>query len=203
MMKILCAALSLMLLSVSAPAPAEESIGHDPGHTVQNEPATAPYLLPNAPTFDLTLVKFRARYNQDNPALPIGEYRAISLSGEETSITRAAVKIDETLYSSVALEKGTGKIKSLQLTYLSPGDDDKSSRTLAVNYMAAVMREFATAMTPEQSVAKVMKLLEAGKGRRYFSVTDGALRYVVSDNGEKGVTFAVEPIKLSLSGNAG
>ncbi|HGU3800439.1 DUF1454 family protein, partial [Acinetobacter baumannii] len=29
--------------------------------------------------------------------------------------------------------------------------------------------------------------------------TEGALRYVVADNGEKGLTFAVEPIKLALS----
>ncbi|MDI5817478.1 YiiQ family protein, partial [Salmonella enterica subsp. enterica serovar Cerro] len=31
--------------------------------------------------------------------------------------------------------------------------------------------------------------------------TEGAVRYVVADNGEKGLTFAVEPIKLTLSEN--
>ena len=46
---------------------------------------------------------------------------------------------------------------------------------------------------------KLQKLLTAGKGKRYFSETEGAVRYVVADNGEKGLTFAVEPIKLALS----
>ncbi|HHZ9913327.1 TPA: DUF1454 family protein, partial [Escherichia coli] len=42
-------------------------------------------------------------------------------------------------------------------------------------------------------------LLTAGKNKRYYTETEGALRYVVADNGEKGLTFAVEPIKLALS----
>ncbi|WP_252830491.1 DUF1454 family protein, partial [Shigella sonnei] len=35
--------------------------------------------------------------------------------------------------------------------------------------------------------------------KRYYTETEGALRYVVADNSEKGLTFAVEPIKLALS----
>ncbi len=41
----------------------------------------------------------------------------------------------------------------------------------------------------------------AGKGKHYYAETEGAVRYVVADNGEKGLTFAVEPIKLALSEN--
>jgi hypothetical protein len=48
-------------------------------------------------------------------------------------------------------------------------------------------------------VAKLTKLLSDGKNKRYYAQTDGAIRYVVADNGEKGLTFAVEPIKLTLS----
>lgn len=185
----------LVLLSLSpgaarADVPAEEA--------TQNASAV-PYLLPNAPTFDLTPAQFRARYNQENVSLPIAEYRALAANDAETAITRAASKINDTLYSSAALEKGTGKIKSLQITYLPPAGDDHETRTQAINYMAAVMRSFATTMTAEQSTARVTALLDEGKGRHYFFRKDGALRYVVSDNGEKGITFAVEPIKLSLS----
>jgi len=41
--------------------------------------------------------------------------------------------------------------------------------------------------------------LEHGKGSRFYQQQSGALRYVIVDNGEKGLTFAVEPLKLSLS----
>ncbi|WP_268595712.1 DUF1454 family protein, partial [Escherichia coli] len=69
----------------------------------------------------------------------------------------------------------------------------------AINYMAALMRQFEPALTVEQSQNKVNSLLEKGKGSRFYQQQVGAIRYVVSDNGDKGVTFAVEPIKLALS----
>nr|WP_254663922.1 DUF1454 family protein [Hafnia alvei] len=194
----------------------------DEKHSLSDELPAAPYLLPNAPTFDLTLVEFRSKYNVENPTLIINEYRAISVKNEEIAITRAASKINDELYSSVVLEKGTGKIKSLQITYVPPApvknekesgkaedkkavkpdDKDKASRALAVNYMAAIMRHFSPTLSFDQCTAKVSSLLNKGKGQLYFAQNDGALRYVVSDSAEKGITFAVEPIKLSLSDNA-
>lgn len=203
-------------ISFSAHAAADEK------HSLSDELPAAPYLLPNAPTFDLTLVEFRSKYNIENPTLIINEYRAISVKNEETAITRAASKINDDLYSSVVLEKGTGKIKSLQMTYIPPvpvkdekesgkaedkkaakqDDKDKASRALAVNYMAAIMRHFSPTLSFDQCTAKVSSLLNKGKGQLYFAQNDGALRYVVSDSAEKGITFAVEPIKLSLSDNA-
>lgn len=190
---------------------------------------TAPYLLPNASTFDTTLIDFRAKYNKENPELPLNEYRSISIKDEETPITRAATRINDTLYSSVVLEKGTAKIKSLQITYLPPQepdvivDDNKiksdkkntaskkavsskketaldaAKRELAVNYMAAIMRFFAPTLSQIQSINKINALLAKGKGKAYYDQTDGALRYIISDSTEKGITFAVEPIKLLLS----
>lgn len=187
---------------------------------------TAPYLLPNAPTFDITLIEFRAKYNDENPQFPLNEYRSITIKDEETPITRAATRINGTLYSSLVLEKGTGKIKSLQITYLLPQEpdsivddnktkpekktttgkkpvsskkEDNAKRELAVNYMAAIMRFFSPTLSPMQSINKINALLEKGKGKIYYDQTDGALRYVVSDSTEKGITFAVEPIKLLLS----
>lgn len=162
----------------------------------------APYLLAGAPTFDLTVVKFREKYNRDNPKLPIGEFRAIPTAEDDSPLlTRAASKLNENLYASTALEKGTGKIKTLQITYLplQQANEEKAARAIAISYMAALMRQFEPALTMEQSQNKVNSLLEKGKGSRFYQQQVGAIRYVVSDNGDKGVTFAVEPIKLALS----
>lgn len=164
-------------------------------------PAAAPYLLAGAPTFDMNIVQFRTRFNLSNPALPIGEYRVVDTGDDDSALTRAASRINDYLYSSTALEKGTGKIKTLQVTWLPrPKDTDASGRRKqAVEYMAAMMRAFMPSLTAEQSAKKVETLLEKGKGQHFYQQTEGALRYVVADNGEKGLTFAVEPIKLTLS----
>ncbi len=153
-------------------------------------------------TFDLTVVKFREKYNRDNPKLPIGEFRAIPAAEDDSPLlTRAASKLNENLYASTALEKGTGKIKTLQITHLplQQANEEKAARAIAITYMAALMRQFEPALTVEQSQNKVNSLLEKGKGSRFYQQQVGAIRYVVSDNGDKGVTFAVEPIKLALS----
>lgn len=163
--------------------------------------ATAPYLLAGAPTFDLTVVQFREKYNRDNPTLPIGEFRAIATPEDDAPLlTRAASKLNENLYASTALEKGTGKIKTLQITYLPlQGNAEKTARAIAINYMAALMRQFEPALTVEKSITGVSSLLKKGQGARFYSQQVGAIRYVVADNGEKGLTFAVEPVKLTLS----
>ncbi|AOV98476.1 hypothetical protein A9798_00250 [Edwardsiella hoshinae] len=184
-----------------------------------SESPTAAYLLPGAPTFDLTLVSFRTRYNQDFPALPLAEYRAISVQDENLPLTRAATRINQAIYSSVVLEKGTGKIKSLQITYLPEADTEitnerekgkreakngteSAARQLAIRYMAAIMQSFSPTISAQQSLEKVAQLLSRGKNHTYYSQQDGSLRYVVADSGEKGITFAVEPIKLALSEDA-
>lgn len=161
---------------------------------------TAPYLLAGAPTFDLTVMTFREQFNTHNPALQIGEFRAIDSRSDGMNLTRAASKINETLYASTALEKGSGKIKTLQLTYLAvEGGSEKAARNVALSYMAALLREFEPALTASQSNARVADLLAKGKGSRFFQQSWGALRYVVADNGDKGLTFAIEPVKLALS----
>ncbi|CAI1190841.1 Protein of uncharacterised function (DUF1454) [Serratia entomophila] len=173
----------------------------DPPDAATATPA-APYLLAGAPTFDLTVVKFREKYNRDNPALPIGEFRAIAAAEDDSPLlTRAASKLNENLYASTALEKGTGKIKTLQITHLplQQSAEEKAARAIAISYMAALMRQFEPALTVEQSQSKITNLLEKGKGSRFYQRQVGAIRYVVSDNGDKGVTFAVEPVKLALS----
>lgn len=207
------ALLSILLLA-SLPA-ASDAASSDPAP----ESSTAAYLLPDAPTFDLTLVSFRTRYNQDFPILPLAEYRAISVQDEDLPLTRAATRINQAIYSSVVLEKGTGKIKSLQITYLPESDAevnntrekgkreakngaDSTDRQLAIRYIAAIMQSFSPTLSAQQSLEKATQLLSRGKNHAYYSQQDGSLRYVVADSGEKGITFAVEPIKLALSEDA-
>lgn len=161
---------------------------------------TAPYLLAGAPTFDLSISQFRENFNQQNPKLPLNEFRSIDSSRDKANFTRAASKINENLYASTALERGTLKIKSMQITWLPiQGPEQKAAKAKALEYMTAVIRTVAPLLTKEQSQKKLQKLLAAGKNKRYYAETEGAIRYVVADNGEKGLTFAVEPIKLALS----
>lgn len=165
-------------------------------------PSTAIYLLPGSPTFDFTISQFRERFNLDNPDLPLEEFRAISPNSDAVNLTRAASKINENLYASTALERGTLKIKSMQITWLPiQGPEQKAAKVRAMDYMAAVIRTFSPTLSKPQSQQKLTQLMASGKNKRYFAQSDGAIRYVVADNGEKGLTFAVEPIKLALSEN--
>ncbi|HIH4309492.1 TPA: YiiQ family protein [Klebsiella pneumoniae] len=162
--------------------------------------AAAPYLLAGAPSFDQSISQFREKFNADNPKLPLNEFRSIATSRDRANLTRAASKINENLYASTALERGTLKIKSIQITWLPiQGPEQKAARTKALEYMSAMIRAFVPTFSQTQSQQKLQKLLAAGKGKRYFADTEGAVRYVVADHGEKGLTFAIEPIKLALS----
>ncbi|SFN59774.1 Protein of unknown function [Izhakiella capsodis] len=160
----------------------------------------AAYLLTGAPTFDMTIGQFREKYNASNPSLPLSEYRAIDNRSDKSNLTRAASKINENLYSSTALERGTGKIKTLQITWLPvQGPEQKTAYDKALAYMAAFVRYFEPMLNEEQSLNRVTTLLAEGKGQRYVAKNEGALRYVVADNGEKGITLAIEPLKLVLA----
>ncbi|MGR5943177.1 DUF1454 family protein [Enterobacter sp. C4G1] len=167
-------------------------------------PATAPYLLAGAPSFDQSISAFRETFNHNNPTLPLDEFRAIDSARDTPTLTRAASKINENLYASTALERGTLKIKSMQITWLPiQGPEQKAAKAKALEYMSAILQAFTPALTKAQSQQKLQKLLTAGKNKRYYADTEGAIRYVVADNGEKGLTFAVEPIKLTLSDSLG
>ncbi len=51
--------------------------------------------------------------------------------------------------------------------------------------MAAVIRTLTPLMTKTQS-QKTAVATNGGENKRYYTETEGALRYVVADNGEKG-----------------
>lgn len=189
--------LTLFLLLFSALTASTAVLAEDPSTAT-----TAPYLLAGAPTFDLSISQFRENFNTQNPKLALNEFRAIDSSRDRANLTRAASKINENLYASSALERGTLKIKSMQITWLPiQGPEQKAAKNKALEYMSALMRAVIPTLTKPQSLQKLQKLLTLGKGKHYFASTEGAVRYVVADNGEKGLTFAVEPIKLALSEN--
>lgn len=193
-MKHLFVALALLSLPLAV------SWANSPTDSSDTQSAAAPYLLAGAPTFDMSITQFREKFNTGNPLLPINEFRAIDPNTDQANMMRAASKINENLYASTALERGTLKIKSIQITWLPiQGPEQKAARAKALEYMAALIRTFTSSLSKPQSVAKLTKLLSDGKNKRYYAQTDGAIRYVVADNGEKGLTFAVEPIKLALS----
>lgn len=178
----------------------------------QSGSAVAPYLREEAPTFNLTIQQFRDKFNAANPTLTLAEYKIVKPQDEKSPLVRAATRIDETLYSSAALEKGQRQIKSLQLTYLpaatalsvpetpeSAAKREKAAAELMTNYMAAFILLFEPTQTPQSCRQKAAELLKKGKGASFYQQTEGTLRFVIADRGEKGITFALEPIKLSLS----
>lgn len=162
--------------------------------------AAAPYLLAGAPSFDQSISQFREKFNADNPKLPLNEFRSIATSRDRANLTRAASKINENLYASTALERGTLKIKSMQITWLPiQGPEQKGGQDQSAGVYERHDPRLRADFSQAQSQQKLQKLLAAGKGKRYFADTEGAVRYVVADHGEKGLTFAIEPIKLALS----
>jgi hypothetical protein len=104
-------------------------------------PATAPYVMPGAPSFDQSISQFREAFNNDNPKLQLNEFRAIDSARDTPNLTRAASKINENLYASTALERGTMKIKSMQLTWLPiQGPEQKAAKAKALEYTCVAFR---------------------------------------------------------------
>lgn len=104
---------TLFLLLFSALSASPAALAEEPSTAT-----TAPYLLAGAPTFDLSISQFRENFNTQNPKLALNEFRAIDSSRDKANLTRAASKINENLYASSATERGTLKIKSMQITSL-------------------------------------------------------------------------------------
>lgn len=125
---------------------------------------TAPYLLAGAPTFDLSISQFREDFNSQNPSLPLNEFRAIDSSPDKANLTRAASKINENLYASTALERGTLKIKSIQITWLPiQGPEQKAAKAKAQAYMAAVIRTLTPLMTKNSKPEKTAVATNGGE----------------------------------------
>lgn len=108
------------------------SVGQKALSAESDASATAPYLLSGAPAFDISISEFREKFNNDNPKLSLNEFRAVAASKDQANLTRAATKINENLYASTALERGTLKIKSMQITWLPiQGPQQKAAKARA------------------------------------------------------------------------
>ncbi len=167
-----------------------------------NLPPVAPYVLPGAPVFSQTIAQFREKFNIANPQTPLPEYRTVDTGDDGNTVILAASRIDETLYSSTALEPGSGKIKTLQITWVAPENGtDKLSRDQATGYMAALIRFFSPQLSPRESRQKLDSLLKNGKEKGRYIDAEGALRYVVSYPGDREMTLAIEPVRLILRGS--
>ena len=69
----------------------------------------------------------------------------------------------------------------MQITWLPiQGPEQKAAKAKALEYMSAILRAFTPTFTKAQSQQKLQKLLTAGKNKRYYADTEGAVRYVVS-----------------------
>nr|WP_319928869.1 DUF1454 family protein [Xenorhabdus sp. 12] len=179
-----------------------------PFSTVADEPSITPdtsspliYLLPDSPTFEDTIPVLREKYNKKNPKIPLYEYKVVASKDISQPFIRAASKINENIYSSAILERGSEKIKSLQIT-LQPSqnaqENDKNF-ALAKQYITALISQFDPTLSPVQAKTQLEKLLKAAEKQSMLSQKMGAVRYVIVNSSENIMTFAIEPIKLSLS----
>lgn len=169
------------------------------GAAIPQQPAIAPYLLPDAPVFDLTLTQFRQHYNTRFPTTLLQEYRAINNESSSEVVISAATRISKNAYSSTALELGTSKIKSLQITaMLSKSRNGLTVSSLTYCYMKHLMQYFSPQYTEKQSQERLARLLAATKATHFVTENQGSVRYSVVLHPGKNLTFAVEPIRLTL-----
>lgn len=159
------------------------------------------WLLPDAPTFDATIPVMREQFNRNNPALPLREYKVVASNDITASYLRAATRISPYLYSSAVLERDSEKIKSLQLTLLPAADSSqsKANRTRMLAYIKALIIQFEPTLNNNNIDTALSRALATDFQAGTYASQFGALRYLLVVDSEKGVTFAIEPIKLSLS----
>lgn len=104
------AALRFFLLAISFSTASLSLAAEEPAAALrigQSEQSMAPYLREDAPAFNLTIQQFREKFNADNPQMALEEYKIIMPREEKSPLPRAAGRINETLYTSAALEKAS------------------------------------------------------------------------------------------------
>ncbi|EML1937519.1 MULTISPECIES: DUF1454 family protein [Providencia] len=168
--------------------------------TLPNTDFEVAYLAPDAPSFDLTIPQLRNQFNQTNPTLPLHEYKVIASQDISAPYIRAASRINTHLYSSAVLERGSEKIKSLQVTLLpEERQDTQANRQLAERYIMAIIHQFdpniSVDKAPELTLA-LNKFMANKDAVHAEEVRLGGLRYILVKSENNVLTFAVEPIKL-------
>lgn len=162
------------------------------------------YLSPDAALFNETIPVFRQKYNQDNPSYPIHEFKVIKSKDISLPYIRAASRINNKIYSSAVLERGSEKIKSLQLKLLPPkeGNSYKINRQLFERYIMAIINHFEKTTSinnTHQLTAVLDRMLEQHNQVQSDETIVGAFRYILVKSKDNMITFAIEPVKLSLN----
>ncbi|MDD9338993.1 DUF1454 family protein [Providencia heimbachae] len=159
------------------------------------------YLSPDAPSFDLTIPVLRTQFNQTYEDLYLHEYKVIASQDISAPYIRAASRINQQIYSSAVLERGSEKIKSLQITLL-PTDNQKEaeeSRQLIERYIIALIHQFDPNVSLDKApelTAALNKFMADKAPTRAEEARLGSLRYILVKSDNNVLTFAVEPIKL-------
>lgn len=159
------------------------------------------WLQADAPAFGITIPVMREQFNRNNPSLPLREYKVVASNDITASYLRAATRISPYIYSSAVLERDSEKIKSLQLTLL-PGADstaEKTNRDLMLAYIKALIIQFEPTLNQSNIDTALSRALVTDFKTGTYASQFGALRYLLVVDEINGVTFAIEPIKLSLS----
>jgi len=162
------------------------------------------YLSPDAALFNETIPVFRQKYNQDNPSYPIHEFKVIKSKDISLPYIRAASRINSKIYSSAVLERGSETIKSLQLTLLPPKETNsyKINRQLFERYIMAIINHFEKTTSinnTHQLTAVLDRMLEQHNQVQSDKTIVGAIRYILVKSKDNMITFAIEPVKLSLN----
>lgn len=160
------------------------------------------YLQQDAPVFEITIPALRAKFNQQNPLLLLNEYKIINNNDITIPLVRAATRITPYLYSSAVLERGSEKIKSLQLTLIHTPDSpelEKINRDITTQYIVTLVAQFDSSITSAQIQEALDLFAFKNQTPAYISHNVGAIRYIIAHEDEQLTTFAIEPIKLSLN----
>ncbi|WP_311753955.1 DUF1454 family protein [Proteus columbae] len=160
------------------------------------------YLKQDAPVFEMTIPELRTKFNQQNPLLSLNEYKIITNHDIAIPLVRAATRITPYLYSSAILERGSEKIKSLQLTLIHSPDSpelEKINRELTTQYIITLIAQFDSSITQEQIQEALNLFAFKNQTSDYISHDVGAIRYIIAHEDNQLTTFAIEPIKLSLN----
>ncbi|EKT61253.1 DUF1454 family protein [Providencia sneebia] len=169
--------------------------------TLPNSDFEVAYLSADAPSFELTIPQFRQQFSQANPDLPLHEYKVISSQDISAPYIRAVSRINPNIYSSAVLERGSEKIKSLQITLLSTesAEENKKNQEIIERYILALVQQFTPTTHFDKSV-ELTKSLNKFNADKSQTLAEEArvdtVRYVLVKSDNNVLTFAVEPIKL-------
>ncbi len=167
------------------------------------QPSPPTFLLPDAPSFNLNIPQFRAQFNQEYPAFSFKEFKVINDPKTQSVITTAVSVLNNSFYASAALVPGSGRIKSLQLTWLTKSGKRVEKQPNIVQHIAALIQFFTPQYDKQQSLQRADWLLRKSKGHDFSVTEEGAVRYIIADTAKQGLTFAIEPVRLTMNPKTG